>query len=187
MRDQSETDGVFCVCVCVCEQSQSAAAWVTHRLNLLVKSQLCSFTPQLFSVQHLSWAPVYRHWHFPPAFHGSSETLICYASVAEQQVQPPMIPRDMKCGARLSFVRAGVIQTKTSLSGHEIRWEKVSWQSTGRQTAIFRQEKLFQTIYDRTETCKFFNLYQRVQLCTSDSKQTFIPSHKCWVCPNNTL
>lgn len=69
------------------EQSQSAATWVRVRLNLLVKLQLCSFTSQLFAVWHLSWAPDYEKRLLPPAFHGSSETLICYASVAEQQVQ----------------------------------------------------------------------------------------------------
>lgn len=84
------------------ERSQSAATWVTQRLNLLVKMQLCSFTSQLFAELHLSWALVYKQWHFPPAFQGSLETLICYASVAEQQVQPPMILHDMKWGALLS-------------------------------------------------------------------------------------
>lgn len=45
--------------------------------------------------------------------------------------------------------------------------------------AIYRQDKVIQTINNRTEKHKYFNLYQRVQLCSSDSKQTFIPSHKC--------
>ncbi len=44
--------------------------------------------------------------------------------------------------------------------------------------AIYRQDKVIQTINNTTEKYKHFNLYQRVQLCSSDSEQTFIPLHK---------
>lgn len=77
------------------EHSKSAATWVTQI------ETACQITPLQFyflavcSVQH-SWATVYKQWHFPPAFHGSLETFICYASVADQRVQPPMILHDIK-------------------------------------------------------------------------------------------
>lgn len=76
------------------------------------------------------------------------------------------MPYDTKWGALLSFVQAGVIQIKTSLCGPKIR--------------LLSECQITDDYLQIRQSYSVFNLStKRVQLCSSDSKQTFIPSHKC--------